>query len=411
MTPRSFDYKARDARGQYSSGVLDGADAGAVAGQLASAGLIPVSITLAARNRRGDPSGWWARLTAEKVKPIDIQLFSRQLYTLLKAGVPILRSLTSLQESAINKTFRQVLQDIRNSLDGGRELSAAMQRHPLLFSGFYLSMVRVGEMTGRLEEVFLRLYDHLEFERDMRQRMQAALRYPSFVALAMGLALITINLFVIPVFANVYAGFRAELPLMTRMLIGVSTFMVNYWLLILIGLAATTFALRMAFSTTRGRYLWDKYTLRLPVIGNILLKGTLARFARSLALSNQSGVPIVQGLGVVALTVDNSYVAGNIDRMREGVERGDSILRSASATGVFTPVVLQMIAIGEETGELDALLNEIAGMYERDLQDELKTLSAQIEPLLIVALGVMVLVLALGIFLPIWDLSRVALRK
>jgi MSHA biogenesis protein MshG len=411
MTPHSFDYKARDARGQRSSGVMDGIDANAVASQLVSAGLIPVSITLSARNRSDEASGWWARLIAEKVSDLDIQLFSRQLYTLLKAGVPILRSLTSLQESAINKTFSKVLQDIRHSLDGGRELSAAMQRHPLLFSGFYLSMVRVGEMTGRLEEVFLRLYTHLEFERDMRQRMQTALRYPSFVGLAMALALVVINLFVIPVFARVYAGFNAELPLMTRILIGLSRFTVDYWLLILATMIAAVFALRAYFSTLRGRYQWDKYTLRLPVIGKILLKGTLARFARSLALSNQSGVPIVQGLGVVAQTVDNSYIAASIERMREGVERGDSIFRSATATGVFTPVVLQIIAIGEETGELDELLNEIAGMYERDLQYELKTLSSQIEPILIVALGGMVLILALGIFLPIWDLSRVALKK
>lgn len=411
MTMRQFDYKARDTHGQRSSGVLEGTDAGAVASQLASIGLIPVSITPAARNRHSHAPAWWTRLTEERVRAIDIQLFSRQLYTLLKAGVPILRSLTSLQESSINKSFGRVLQDIRASLDAGRELSTAMQRHPLLFSGFYLSMVRVGEMTGRLEEVFLRLFDHLEFERDMRQRMQTALRYPSFVALAMVLAIIVINLFVIPVFAKVYAGFHAELPLMTRVLIGVSIFMVNYWLLILVGILAAAFLLKVYFSTVRGRYQWDKYKLRLPIVGKILLKGTLARFARSLALSNKSGVPIVQGLGVVAQTVDNSYIAGNIDRMREGVERGDSILRSAAATGIFTPVVLQIIAVGEETGELDDLLNEIAGMYERDVQYELKTMSSQIEPILIVALGMLVLVLALGIFLPIWDLSRVALKR
>ncbi|MFT5531929.1 MAG: MSHA biogenesis protein MshG [Burkholderiaceae bacterium] len=407
----SFDYKARDALGQRSNGVREGNDAGAVASQLMSAGQIPISITPTARRRQGDGAGWWARLTAQKVRAIDIQLFSRQLYTLLKAGVPILRSLESLQESSVNKTFGRVLQDIRTSLDAGRELSMAMQRHPRLFSNFYLSMVRVGEMSGRLEEVFLRLFNHLEFEREMRQRMQTALRYPSFVALAMVLAIITINLFVIPVFARVYASYHAELPIMTRLLIGLSTFMVNYWPLIFASTAAMILMLRMFFSTVRGRYQWDKYKLRLPILGSILLKGTLARFSRSLALSNQSGVPIVQGLAVVAHTVDNSYIGGNIDRMREGVERGDSILRSATATGIFTPVVLQMIAVGEETGELDELLNEVAGMYERDVQYELKTLSSKIEPILITVLGIMVLVLALGIFLPIWDLSRVALRK
>jgi MSHA biogenesis protein MshG len=167
----------------------------------------------------------------------------------------------------------------------------------------------------------------------------------------------------------------------------------------------------MVTSRPNGRYQWDKLKLRIPIAGKIMVKGTLARFARSFALSSRSGVPIVQGLSVVAQTVDNAYIASRIEQMRDGVERGESILHTATTTGVFTPVVLQMIAIGEETGEIDDLMDEVAAMYEREVDYELKTLSAQIEPILIVGLGVLVLILALGVFLPIWDLGKAALHQ
>jgi MSHA biogenesis protein MshG len=271
--------------------------------------------------------------------------------------------------------------------------------------------VRVGEMTGQLENIFLRLYAHLEFERDMRERVKTALRYPMFVMIAMVVAMAIINIFVIPAFAKVFAGFNAELPLMTRVLIATSDFVVEYWPVILLGMIAAIAGFRVFIATPKGRYMWDKAKLRFPIVGRIILKGTLARFARSFALSSKSGVPIVQALNVVAQTVDNAYISSRIEQMRDGVERGESILRTASVSGVFTPVVLQMIAVGEETGAIDDLMDEIAGMYEHEVEYELKNLSANIEPILIVGLGVLVLILALGIFLPIWDLGKVALRK
>jgi MSHA biogenesis protein MshG len=353
----------------------------------------------------------WARLTEQKILSIDVQLFSRQMYTLLKAGVPIMRGLAGLQESAINKSFARVLKDIRESLDSGRELSAAIRRHPDVFSNFYLSMVRVGETTGRLDEVFLRLFDHLEFERDMRERVKTALRYPMFVIIAMSIALAIINVFVIPAFAKVYAGFKTELPLMTRILINVSNFTVAYWPYILGAIAMAIIGFRMYIASPAGWYMWDKAKLGLPIVGPIILKGSMARFARSFALSSKSGVPIVQGLNVVAQTVDNTYIASRIEQMRDGVERGESILRTAVTAGVFTPVVLQMVAVGEETGEIDSLMDEIGGMYEREVDYELKTLSSKIEPILIGCLGVLVLILALGVFLPIWDLGKAAMAK
>nr|WP_202424589.1 type II secretion system F family protein [Duganella levis] len=390
-------------------GVLEASDSGAVADQLFSTGVTPVEISVTSK-KVADGDSWWAKLLEKKVTSMDVQLFSRQMYTLLKSGVPIMRGLAGLQESAVSKSFGKVIKDLRESLDSGRELSAAMRRHPAVFTPFYLSMVRVGEMTGRLEEVFLRLFDHLEFDRDMRERVKTALRYPSFVVFAMVAAMVVVNIFVIPAFVGVFSKFNTELPLMTRILIATSNFTVRYWPVMAVALVAAVWGFRMWVGTAKGLYQWDKFKLKIPVAGKIILKATLARFARSFSLSSRSGVPIVQALSVVAQTVDNAYLTARVEQMRDGVERGESILRTATATNVFTPIVLQMIAVGEESGSLDELMDEIAQMYEREVDYELKTLSAQIEPILIVFLGIMVLVLALGIFLPIWDLGKAALH-
>lgn len=406
-----FAYKARNARGELMQGVLEGADSGAVADQLFNTGVTPIEITVTHKAVAADGDGWLARLLEKKVTSMDVQLFSRQLYTLLKSGVPIMRGLAGLQESAVSKSFGKVIKDLRESLDSGRELSAAMRRHPDVFSPFYLSMVRVGEMTGRLEEVFLRLFDHLEFDRDMRERVKTATRYPSFVVFAMVAAMVVVNIFVIPAFVGVFKSLHSELPLMTRILIGTSNFTVRYWPVMAVAAVAGVWGFRAWVGTQGGLYQWDKFKLKIPVAGKIILKATMARFARSFALASRSGVPIVQGLTVVSQTVDNAYLCARVEQMRDGVERGDSILRTAAAAGVFTPVVLQMIAVGEESGSIDDLMDEIAQMYEREVDYELKTLSAQIEPILIVFLGAMVLVLALGIFLPIWDLGKAALHK
>lgn len=410
-----FAYKARNARGELLTGILEGTDSGAVADQLFGSGATPIEINPsrkgpAAKDGAEGLEGLWARLSTRKVTSMDVQLFSRQIYTLLKSGVPIMRGLAGLQESAINKSFARVIKDLRESLDSGRELSVAMARHPAVFTPFYLSMVRVGEMTGRLEEVFLRLFDHLEFDRDMRERVKTALRYPSFVIVAMIIAMVIVNMFVIPSFSTVFKQFGAELPLMTRILIGTSQFTVDYWP-VMAGTAAGAIAGFLKWThTAKGRLAWDRYKLRLPIAGKIIHKATMARFARSFSLSMRSGVPIVQALSVVSQTADNAWLSSRIEGMRDGVERGESILRTSIAANVFTPIVLQMIAVGEESGSLDELMDEIAQMYEREVDYELKTLSSQIEPILITFLGVMVLVLALGIFLPIWDLGKAALH-
>ena len=406
-----YAYKGRNAKGDLLQGVLEGADSGAIAEQLFGSGVTPLEIAATTRTATVTGEPWHARLTEKKVTSMDVQLFSRQVHTLLKSGVPIMRGLAGLQESAISKSFAKVIKDLRESLDSGRELSVAMKRHPLVFDNFYLSMVRVGEMTGRLEDVFLRLFDHIEFERDMKQRVKGATRYPMFVMIAMALAMVVVNIFVIPQFTKVFASFNAELPLMTRILIASSNFMTEYWPVLLTGMVAAWFGWGRYLDTPDGRMWWDRVKLKLPIAGKIIHKGTMSRFARSYSLSMRSGVPMVQALTVVSQTVDNAYLCSRVENMRDGVERGESILRTAVAAGVFTPIVLQMIAVGEETGSLDDLMDEIAQMYEREVDYELKTLSAQIEPIMITFLGIMVLVLALGIFMPIWDLGKAAMPK
>ncbi|HEX6267416.1 MAG TPA: type II secretion system F family protein [Burkholderiales bacterium] len=412
----SFAYTGRNALGELIKGRIEGNDSGAVADQLLSSGITPVDIRQAAGSEPAAAAGRGAgevlgRLFEPSVTLVDLMLFSRQMFTLLKAGVPIMRALAGLEESMTNPTFKTVVADLRASLDSGRELSAAMRRHPAVFSSFYISLVRVGEGTGLLQDVFLRLYEHLEFEKEIRERIKSALRYPLFVIAAMAVALVIINVVVIPAFAKLFQGFNAPLPLMTRVLIEFSDFTVQYWPLLIALAALAAFAFRFWKRTPAGKYVWDRLKLRLPVAGKIINKATLARFARSQALSLRSGVPVVQGLTEVAGVVDNDYLASRIEKMREGVERGDSVLRTSAQAGVFTPVVLQMIAVGDETGELDDLMLEVAQLYEREVDYEIKTLAAQIEPILIVFLGVIVLILALGVFLPIWDLSRVALRR
>jgi MSHA biogenesis protein MshG len=407
----SYAWRGRNNRGEAVSGELEAMTEGGVADQLLAIGVAPVHIALS-EGGKGEPGeGWLARMNRQPVVVDDILVFSRQMYTLNKAGVPILRAFAGLQASATKPAMVDLFKDIRSSLDQGRELSAALARHQNLFGAFYISMVRVGEMTGKLTEVFLRLNEHMEFERDVRERIKQATRYPMFVMIAMAIAVVILNIFVIPVFAKVFAGFNTQLPVITRGLLAFSGFMVTWWPLLIAFTIAAALGVRSYLRTPAGRYRWDARKLKLPIIGNIILKGTLARFARSFALSSQSGVPLVQALTVVAQTVDNAFIGSRIEQMRDGIERGESISRCASATGVFTPVVLQMINVGEETGELDNLLFEIADMYERDTDYAIKGLSAAIEPILLAAIAAMVLLLALGVFLPLWNLGQAAMGK
>jgi MSHA biogenesis protein MshG len=406
-----FAYTGRSAAGPVN-GTLEGADASAVADLLLARGVTPLRIE---PHEGGDHAVAPSSLTellkrwfATPIGTVDLMLFCRQLHTLLRAGVPILRALLGLQESATHPGMRDCLAEVRRSLESGIELSMSFAQQSSLFNGFFVAMVRVGEMTGRLDEVFDRLCKHLEFEMFMRQQVKSALRYPMFVMGAMVIAIGVINVMVIPAFASVFESFHTELPLPTQILLATSRFTLDFgWLLALAAMGAA-YSWNAWRRTPQGKLRWDEFVLKAPVAGKIVRKAMLASFARGFAMALKSGVPIERALAAVAQTVENSFIARRIDGMRESVERGESILRAAAAAGVFTPVVLQMIGVGEETGAIDELMEEVAELYSNEVQYELKTLGAQVEPILIIFLGLLVLVLALGVFLPMWDLGRAA---
>ena len=406
----TFSWQGRQPGGDALRGEIEADSAGAAAALLQANGTILVSLTAkqAPAASAGASISLWPGMGGAPIKDEDILIFSRQMYTLQRAGVPILRALSSLQASATKASLGTMLADLRANLEQGHELGTAMKRHADAFNGFYVAMVRVGEMSGRLTEVFDRLAKHIEFELDVRARIKQALRYPTMVLIAIFIAMIVINLFVIPTFASVFAQFKAELPPVTRLLMAISKFTVDAWPLLLAAGVGLWWGVRTWLATAPGRLIWDGLKLKLPIAGPIVLKGTLARFARSFAIASRSGVPISRAMSVVAQTVDNAYIAKRIEQMREGVERGETVSRCAAAAGIFTPVVLQMIAIGEETGDLDSLMIEVADMYERETDYAIKGLSASIEPLLLTVIGAMVLVLALGIFLPLWNLGGAA---
>jgi MSHA biogenesis protein MshG len=404
-----FTYTGRNVRGERVQGILESVDSNECAKQLFNLGITPLQISVGTTASK--QVVLLSNLFDEPIQPIDIMMFSRQMYSLLKAGIPIMSALKGLQSFIQNKNLASVIADLRASLDSGRELSVALQQHPKVFSSFYISMIRVGETTGMLDKVFLYLFEHLDFEKSMRDQVKAALRYPSFVVITIFFAIIVINLFVIPAFAKMFESFGAQLPLMTRMLLGFSHFMVVGWPYLLIVFTGSIFLFRSYTAAGHGKYQWDRVKLKIPIAGKIIHKATMARFARSMSLSMKSGVPIIKGLELVAQTVDNDFIGDKIKAMQFGIERGESISYTAMNSGVFNFLVLQMIEVGEESGSLDDMMTEVADMYQRDVEYEIKTLNAQIEPILIICLGAVVLVLALGVFLPIWDFGRVAMHK
>lgn len=410
-----FTYVAKGPHGTVQ-GTQDAASAVALAGELQAKGLVPLKITpdgpVTPSGAGSAPSGAIAtpEFMKPKVLPMDVMMFAKQLYTLFKAGVPILRALAGLQETTQNVTLKDVLLDLRRNLEGGVELSACMAQHPKVFDGFFVAMVKVGETSGRLEEIFLRLSEHIGFELFMRQQVKSATRYPSFVIMAMVGALGVINIMVIPAFANVFKSLGSDLPLPTQILVATSNFTIKHGWSILGGVVASFFVWRHWKGTPEGKLSWDRIVLRIPVVGDIVSKASLARFTRAFALSLRSGVPLERALTGVAQTADNAYLTQQIDQMRDHIMRGETLARAAASTGIFTPMVLQMIAIGEETGMVDELLEEVGQLYTEEVQYSLKTLSQQIEPILIVFMGGLVLILALGVFLPMWNLGSAAMK-
>lgn len=405
-----FEYKGRNNQGQTVNGSIDANSADAVASQLVSSGITPIDIIQAKQESKDKAANALNFDFSKNKKPSldDLVLFSRQMYTLMHAGVPILRAITGLADTTRNYRLSKTLNTIRTEIEGGHELSTALAQHPDIFSHLFVSMVQVGENTGNLDDVFLQISEYLEREKETRNQIKSALRYPTFVIIAIAVAMFIINIWVIPTFAKVFSGFGAELPLATRILIGTSDFTVEYWPFLIASLIITVFGTRYYIKTDNGHWQWDRAKTRIPIVGSIILRATLSRFARSFSMALKAGVPLVTGLTLVSRAVDNVFIGGHIADMRNGIERGDTLTRTAAATDMFTPLVIQMLTVGEETGNVDEMLYEVADFYDREVDYEIKNLTSAIEPILIVFIGIMVLILALGVFLPMWDLMSAA---
>lgn len=440
----AFNYKARNRAGALVSGVIEAVNLDAAASELLGQGVTPIDIRPgkgkaqpakpsppktskasessqkpadgrpAPESKNKPPPGLMNQdafqtlndaLLRKKIDNVELMIFARQMQSLTKSGLPLDRALIGLQASAKNPKFRELLKDLQRSIESGQSLSSSMSRHPKVFSQLFLSLIDVGENTGRLDLAFEQIGRYLILEMNTKKQVKSATRYPSFVVITIALALGVITYFVIPAFSDTFARLGAELPLETRILIAISDFVVAWWQFLIGGLVALIFGFKTWVKSDGGGMAWDERKRFLPLAGPIFERVALARFARTFSMVMKAGVPIVHGMGIVANAVGNKFIAKRILKMRDGISRGESLYNTAVSTGMFSPLVLQMIAVGEESGTIDQLMEDVANFYDSEVEYDLKRLSEAIEPILIIVIAGMVLVLALGVFLPIWDLS------
>jgi len=400
-----FNYKARARDGKQLSGQMEAANLNAVASQLRSAGIIPIEIKEKAISKVSAIANFQVSFgTPSSLKTQDLIFFSRQLYTLLKASVPVMQALDGLKGSATNPALSKIIQKLLDSLDEGVDLTTAMRRQSGVFPPLFVNLVHIGETTGRLAEVFDDLSTYLMKEKETRDQVKSALRYPAIVLAVITIGMVIVNVFVLPNFVKMFSSFGAELPLPTQILIMSSDFMINYWYFCI----AIPFFLGYTFikliSTKHGKMLWDHYILNMPLFGKLISQSAITRFARSLAVTGKAGVPMEQALRVIAPTVGNVYMEQKINEMRAGVERGESITENARRMDIFPGIVVQMFSVGEESGSLDEMIGEVADYYEREIAYTIKALTSAIEPIMALVIAGIVLVMALGIFLPMISL-------
>ncbi|NQZ93675.1 MAG: type II secretion system F family protein [Moritella sp.] len=400
----NFTYKGRDSQGNAVSGKQEAQNQDALVQSLMAKGITPTDIKVASSNGNNIDL---SQLLTPKIPLAELVIFARQMYSLTRAGIPMIRAIKGLSESSSHAKLKDVLNDVVVRLNSGNTLSASMAAHPHVFASIFVSIVRVGENTGRLDDSFLQIANYLELEMDTRRRIASAVRYPIFVLIAITGAMVILNIFVIPTFANMFNKFGVELPWATRTLLASSAFFVNYWLLLIIAVIAAVIGFKYYIQTDKGKLRWGLFYIRIPIVGPVIEKTLLSRFARSFSLMLRGGVPLNNSLSLVASTVDNAWMEVRILGMRAGIEEGKSLTITASESGMFTPLILQMISVGDETGQVDDLLLEAAQFYEREVDYELQSLTAKIEPILIGIVAVMVLILALGIFVPMWDMMGV----
>jgi type II secretory pathway component PulF len=402
----SFNYRARDHFGAVSEGTLEAENSKEVALQLERLGYTPISISQA------DSAGLFSgagKLVAsfQKVKMSELVVFTRQLASILEAGVPLLEGLDAVQEQVRNKLFREVLVSVRNEIEGGDTFSDALDRHRNVFSPLIINMVRAGEKAGILDEVLDRISNLLERDIGTADKIKTATRYPLIVMVTLAIAFGILTTFVIPRFAAFFGAFKAELPLPTRMLVGVNYIATNYWYWILAAIAVVVYAFRKVLSTEKGRYSWDRLILSTPIFGPLYSRIYLSRFCRMLAAMIRSGIPILEALAISAATSENKVIARVVMDVRSQVSEGKTLTEPMKGSRIFPPIAISMVSIGEKAGTLEGMLNKVSDYFDREADYTIKNLTPLLEPILIFGLAAIMLVFALGIFLPMWDLIKV----
>ncbi len=399
-----YSYKAKDSGGGYKTGRVEAPTEADAIDEISRMGLLPVSLEQGSGMPGLSFNLDFKELMHGRVGLPELVMLCRQMYSLSKAGVPIIRAIGGLADSTDHYGLKKSLSALNRDLIGGRSLTQAMGDQPKIYNSLFVSMINVGENTGRLEDVFFQLAEYFTLEQETRKRITSAMRYPFMVIIFIGVAIAILNIWVIPVFSTMFGKFGVELPLTTRILIGTSAFFVSYWPYMLGFVVALPFVIRRALKIKKVRYHWDRLKLKIPVIGSILRRALLGRFCRSFSLMLKAGVQLNMALTLVASAIDNRFLEERVNAMRREIEHGNSLATVAMQSNMFTPLVLQMFAVGDETGRVDELLLEAALHYEREVDYELKALTSKIEPLLLVFVALLVGVLALGIFTPMWDM-------
>ena len=402
----SFAYRGRNADGATVNGRVAASNLDAAAEQLFGNRITPLEIREAEDTASGNISLRQV-LTSDKITDVERITFARQMHNLTKAGLPLDRAIRGLEASLANPGFKRVLREVVGSLERGNTLADSLAQHPKVFNELFISLVTVGENTGRLDLAFADLARYIEVERTTAKQLKSATRYPMFVLAAMAGAIAVITVFVIPAFSGVFDRLGADLPWQTRALIATSEFAVSFWPAILGWSIVAYGAFRFWSQSQRGGIQWDRIRINIPLVGSIFERIALARFAKTFAIMGRSGVPVVRALSIVSEVVGNKHIGSKIIDMGTGVSRGESLYLTAQRSNIFLPLVLQMIAVGEESGNLPDLLDEVSDFYDGEIEYDLNRLTESIEPILIMFIAVLVLILALGVFLPIWDLGGI----
>ncbi len=402
----NYQYRARDKFGKPVSGLLAAESETVAANKLSQLGYVPISIRLTEKEQ--GLTNLFARF--KKVKLADLNLFTRQFVTLLKAGLPISLSLQTLKEQATNKLLKDTIDKIIKDIEGGTSLSSALKMHPKIFNALYVNMVASGEAGGMLDEVLERLALLGEHDEQIRQRIRAATRYPIIVVIAIIIGFLILTTLVIPRFARLYSQFTTTLPLPTQILIGINYIVTKFWWLMILFTIAFIFGFKKFINIKRGRLWWDGFKLKVPILGPLVLKLSLSRFSRITGVLMRSGVPILNILELTSAGAGNVIISRVIDNIRINVTEGKGMVEPMRVSGIFPPIVIQMVSVGEKTGKLDELLIHVSNYYDSQVDYTINNFTSLIEPILIFFLGCGVLFMALGIFLPMWNLMALFRR-